>query len=247
MLVFFGTALPLLYWAGASNFVLIAIIVPIMIAAGALLGTISFLLAIAAGGMLLFKFRKNYFAIATVFGLAIIIGLSVQLAYEHMPMYQQKRISTFLNPESDLLGAGYNVVQSKIAIGSGGFFGKGYLHGTQTQLNYIPEQWTDFIFCVPGEEFGFLGSSILIALYLSLLIHGLHVAGMVRNRFGSLAIIGLLGIFTVHICENVGMSMGLMPVIGIPLPFLSYGGSSLVAAMIMGGLMMNFYAHRKEY
>jgi rod shape determining protein RodA len=247
MLVFFGTALPLLYWAGASNFVLIAIIVPIMIAAGALLGTISFLLAIAAGGVLLFKFRKNYFAIATVFGLAIIIGLSVQLVYEHMPVYQQKRISTFLNPESDLLGAGYNVVQSKIAIGSGGFFGKGYLHGTQTQLNYIPEQWTDFIFCVPGEEFGFFGSSILIALYLSLLIHGLHVAGMVRNRFGSLAIIGLLGIFTVHICENVGMSMGLMPVIGIPLPFLSYGGSSLVAAMIIGGLMMNFYAHRKEY
>ncbi len=247
MLVFFGTALPLLFWAGASNFVLIAIMVPILIAAAALLGTVSFILAIAAGGVLLFRFRKNYFAIAAVFGLAIIIGLSVQLVYEHMPMYQQKRISTFLNPEADLLGAGYNVVQSKIAIGSGGFFGKGYLHGTQTQLNYIPEQWTDFIFCVPGEEFGFLGSSILIALYLSLILHGLHVAGTIRNRFGSLAMIGLLGIFTIHICENVGMSMGLMPVIGIPLPFLSYGGSSLVAAMMMGGLMMNFYAHRKEY
>lgn len=247
MLVFFGTALPLLFWAGASNFVLIAIMVPILIAAAALLGTVSFILAIAAGGVLLFRFRKNYFAIAAVFGLAIIIGLSVQLVYEHMPMYQQKRISTFLNPEADLLGAGYNVVQSKIAIGSGGFFGKGYLHGTQTQLNYIPEQWTDFIFCVPGEEFGFLGSSILIALYLSLILHGLHVAGTIRNRFGSLAMIGLLGIFTIHICENVGMSMGLMPVIGIPLPFLSYGGSSLVATMMMGGLMMNFYAHRKEY
>jgi rod shape determining protein RodA len=246
-LVFFGTLLPLLYWAGAENFVLISIVVPIVIAVGALLGTIPFLLAVIAGGAVLFKFRKNYFSMAIVFGVAIIVGLSVQMVFEHLPVYQQKRITTFLNPESDLLGAGYNVVQSKIAIGSGGFLGKGYMHGTQTQLNYIPEQWTDFIFCVPGEEFGFLGSSILIVLYLSLLLHGLHTASVTGNRFGSLAMVGLLGIFTVHICENIGMSMGLMPVIGIPLPFMSYGGSSLVAAMMMGGLIMNFYAHRKEH
>ena len=157
MLVFFGTALPLLFWAGASNFVLIAIMVPILIAAAALLGTVSFILAIAAGGVLLFRFRKNYFAIAAVFGLAIIIGLSVQLVYEHMPMYQQKRISTFLNPEADLLGAGYNVVQSKIAIGSGGFFGKGYLHGTQTQLNYIPGAVDRFYFLRPRRRIRFSG------------------------------------------------------------------------------------------
>jgi len=164
-----------------------------------------------------------------------------------MHVYQQKRISVFLNPEADPLGAGYNVVQSKIAIGSGGFFGKGFLKGTQTQLNYIPEQWTDFIFCVTGEEFGFLGASIVLGLFAALLLHALRVASISKNRFASLAAIGIMGIFGTHTIMNTGMSMGLMPVVGLPLPFLSYGGSALVANMMMIGLLMNFYANRKEY
>jgi rod shape determining protein RodA len=181
------------------------------------------------------------------FGITLAIGLSVQIVYERMPLYQQKRISTFLNPEADLLGAGYNVVQSKIAIGSGGFLGKGYLKGTQTQLNYIPEQWTDFIFCVPGEEFGFVGASVVLLLFAGLLTHGIRIAGISKNKFGSLAAIGLVAIFAFHTIVNIGMSMGLMPVVGIPLPFLSYGGSALIANMMMVGLIMNFYAHRKQY
>jgi rod shape determining protein RodA len=246
-IVFSAAFIPLLYWAGASNFILVAILVPIIVAVGALLGTAQFLIAAALGAALLYFFRENRFAAIVAFGITLAIGLSVQIVYERMPLYQQKRISTFLNPEADLLGAGYNVVQSKIAIGSGGFLGKGYLKGTQTQLNYIPEQWTDFIFCVPGEEFGFVGASVVLLLFAGLLTHGIRIAGISKNKFGSLAAIGLVAIFAFHTIVNIGMSMGLMPVVGIPLPFLSYGGSALVANMMMVGLIMNFYAHRKQY
>ncbi len=246
-IVFFAMLLPLLYWAGASNFILIAILVPILVALGALFGTTQFLIAVALGATLLYIFRESKFAAVVAFGITLAVGLSVQVMYERMPVYQQKRISTFLNPEADPLGAGYNVVQSKIAIGSGGLLGKGFLKGTQTQLNYIPEQWTDFIFCVPGEEFGFLGASLVLGLFVALLLHGLRVASISKNRFGSMAAVGITGILATHTIINIGMSMGLMPVIGIPLPFLSYGGSALVANMIMVGLLMNFYANRKEY
>ena len=164
-----------------------------------------------------------------------------------MHVYQQKRITTFLNPEADPLGAGYNIVQSKIAIGSGGFVGKGFLKGTQTQLNYIPEQWTDFIFCVQGEEFGFLGASFVLSLFAALSLHGLRIATISKNKFGSLSAIGMTGILTTHTVINTGMAMGMMPVVGLPLPFMSYGGSALIANMTMVGLLMNFYANRKEY
>jgi rod shape determining protein RodA len=245
--VFFLMLLPVLYWAGASNFVLAAILAPIIAAAGALFGTLVFLVSLVVSGALLYATRQNRFAVAVAFALTLAIGLSVQAVYERLPAYQQKRISTYMNPASDQKGAGYNVYQSKVAIGSGGFFGKGYLQGTQTQLNFIPEQWTDFIFCVLGEEFGFVGASIVISLFTGLLLHGVSVAGMSKNKFASAASIGITGIFGVHVLINVGMSMGLLPVIGIPLPFLSYGGSALVANMTMVGLLMNFYSNRKEH
>lgn len=245
--VFFAMLLPVLYWAGASNFVLAAIIAPIIVAAGALFGTFPFLCTLAIAGALLYLTRENRFALAVAFSLTLAVGLSVQAVYERMPAYQQKRISTFLNPGADPRGAGYNVMQSKVAIGSGGFFGKGYLQGTQTQLNFIPEQWTDFIFCVPGEEFGFIGASCVLILFAALLLHGIGVAGMSKNKFASAAAIGITGIFSTHMLINVGMAMGILPVIGIPLPFLSYGGSALVANMAMVGLLMNFYANRKEH
>lgn len=245
--VFFVMLLPVLFWAGASNFVLAAILAPLIAAAGVLFGTLVFLVALLVSGSMLYFSRQNRFAAAVAFGLTLAVGLSVQAVYERLPAYQQKRISTFLNPGSDQKGAGYNVYQSKVAIGSGGFFGKGYLQGTQTQLNFIPEQWTDFIFCVPGEEFGFVGASIVIGLFTGLLLHGVRVAGLSKNKFASAASIGITGIFGVHVLINIGMSMGLLPVIGIPLPFLSYGGSALVANMAMVGLLMNFYANRKEH
>jgi rod shape determining protein RodA len=245
--VFFLMLLPVLYWAGASNFVLAAILAPIIAAAGALFGTLVFLLSLTISGALLYTTRQNRFAVAVAFALTLAVGLSVQAVYERLPAYQQKRISTFLNPGSEQKGAGYNVFQSKVAIGSGGFFGKGYLQGTQTQLNFIPEQWTDFIFCVPGEEFGFVGASVVIGLFTALLLHAVNVAGLSKNKLASAASIGIVGVFGVHVLINIGMSMGVLPVIGIPLPFLSYGGSALVANMSMIGLLMNFYSNRKEH
>jgi len=246
-IVFFAVLLPVLYWAGATNFILIAILVPILVAFGALFGTAQFLIAAGIGAALLYYFRENRFAVAVAFGIALAVGLSVQIVYDRLPAYQQKRIATFLNPETDPLGAGYNVVQSKIAIGSGGLAGKGYLRGTQTQLNYIPEQWTDFIFCVPGEEFGFIGATLVLGLFAALVFHGINIATLSKNKFGSIGAIGVTAVLATHVAVNVGMSMGLMPVIGIPLPFLSYGGSALVATMVMAGLLMNFYANRKEH
>jgi len=245
--VFFLLLLPVLYWAGADNFILSVVLSPVVVAAGALLGTVYFLIAVAVSALTLYGTKKNLLTAAVAFGLALVIGLSMQVVLDRMPAYQQKRIMAFLNPSVDPQGAGYNVLQSKVAIGSGGFVGKGYLRGTQTQLSFIPEQWTDFIFSVPGEEFGFVGASVVLALFLALLLHALKIASVAKNRFASIATIGVAGVLATHVAINVGMAMGLMPVIGIPLPFLSYGGSALLASMIMAGLLMNFYANRKEY
>lgn len=246
-IIFFAMLLPILYWAGASYFVLTAILVPILVAAGALFGITQFLIAAAIGAALLYVTSKNRFAAAVAFGITLALGLSVQIAFDHLEPYQQRRIVTFLSPNTDPTGAGYNVLQAKTAIGSGGFWGKGYLHGTQTQLKYIPEQWTDFIFCVTGEEFGFVGGTMVLLLFTFLLLHGLHIAGISKNKFGSIAAVGLISILAIHLTINMGMDMGLMPVIGIPLPFMSYGGSALISNMAILGLLMNFFAHRKEY
>ncbi|MBI2620189.1 MAG: rod shape-determining protein RodA [Ignavibacteriales bacterium] len=245
--VFLAVILPVLYWVGADHFSLAAILSPLLVAAGALFGTSFFVASVIVSAVLLYVSRKNRFIAAMAFAVTLAVGLSVQFVFERMPSYQQKRIMTFLNPEADPLGSGYNVLQAKVAIGSGGMFGKGYLKGTQTQLNFIPEQWTDFIFCVPGEEFGFLGASIVLVLFGALLLRGLTVGSASKNKFASIAAVGITSVFATHLLINVGMSMGLMPVIGIPLPFLSYGGSALLANMVMSGLLMNFWANRKEY
>ncbi|HWP82387.1 MAG TPA: rod shape-determining protein RodA [Bacteroidota bacterium] len=245
--VFFGMLLPVLYWAGVSNFLLSVILAPVIVGAGALFGTTVFLISLVVAGTMLYVTRENRFAAAVVFGLTLMVGVSVQTVYERMPAYQQKRIMTFIDPEADPLGAGYNVLQSKVAIGSGGMFGKGYLRGSQTQLNFIPEQWTDFIFCVPGEEFGLVGASLVLILFTALFLRGFAIASLAKNKFGSITAIGITAVLAVHTFINIGMSMGLMPVIGIPLPYLSYGGSALLANMTMAGLLMNVYANRKEY
>jgi rod shape determining protein RodA len=246
-LTFIAMFVPVLFWAGASNFLIVAVIAPALVALSAIIGTTTFLIVLALVGGALYFFREDRFVSALIFGVNAMIGIFVQVAYEKLPLYQQKRIATFLDPNNDPLGAGYNVIQAKVAIGSGGFFGKGYLQGTQTQLNFIPKQWTDFIFCVPGEEFGFLGAAIVLALFAILLVHGVRIGYTAKNRFGSTIAIGISALFAVHVFVNIGMSVGLMPVMGIPLPFLSYGGSSLCSYMIMVGLMMNVYANRKEY
>jgi rod shape determining protein RodA len=245
--IFVGMFLPVLFWGGATPFTLTAIIAPGVVAIAALFGTTPFLFSILIVGAILYITKENRIVAAAVFSFTVLVGISVQFIYGGLKPYQQKRIDTFLDPGADPLGAGYNVLQSKVAIGSGGLFGKGYLQGTQTQLNFIPEQWTDFIFCVPGEEFGFLGAASVLLLFLVLLSRGVWLASSVKNAFGSYLAIGITAIFATHVVINIGMSVGLLPVIGVPLPFLSYGGSALLSNMIMVGLLLNLYAHRKEY
>jgi len=153
--------------------------------------------------------------------------------------YQRARIRTLLNPESDPLGAGYHIIQSKIAIGSGGVFGKGWLNGTQSQLDFIPERSTDFIFSVLGEEFGFLGILLLITLYLMIISRGLYIAGKSTESFGRLLAGALSLTFFVYLFVNTGMVTGLLPVVGVPLPLISYGGTSLVTLLIGFGMIMS--------
>jgi rod shape determining protein RodA len=246
-LVFVILILPMLYWAGLSNFVLFSIIAPVLCAVGAFLGSWTFIAAVLIVVFVLLMFKRNILISTIVFCICISAGFSVNLVYDRLQPYQQKRIAAMFNAESDPLGSGYNVIQSKIAIGSGGLTGKGFLHGTQTQLKYIPEQWTDFIFCMVGEEFGFIGSVIVVLLFMILIWQTIHIAYVCKNQFLSLCCIGFATIFSFHILINLGMIMGIMPVIGIPLPFLSYGVSFLISNLIMLGIILNAYRNRKEY
>ncbi|MBS4027969.1 MAG: rod shape-determining protein RodA, partial [Ignavibacteriales bacterium] len=246
-LTYCGMFLPMIAWGGASPFLILFCVVSVLVSVATLFGTTSFIIALTIAAIAFYIFRTDLFRSILSFGLVAMLGMTVQQLIGRLQPYQQKRLTMFLNPESDALGAGYNVIQSKVAIGSGGLFGKGFLLGTQTQFNFIPEQWTDFIFCVPGEEFGFVGSALVLVLFLSLLLWMLRLATLTKNRFASLVVIGIASILFVHITINIGMAMGLFPVIGVPLPFLSYGGSALLANSVMVGLVMNIYAHRKEY
>ncbi|HNQ35299.1 MAG TPA: rod shape-determining protein RodA [bacterium] len=153
--------------------------------------------------------------------------------------YQKQRILVFLNPSADPLGAGYNILQSRIAIGSGGIFGKGFLKGTQTHLAFLPEHHTDFIFSVLAEEWGLLGSTVLLALYLLFLIEIIRIASYTRDRAGTSVAVGIMAMFATQVFINIAMTMGFLPVVGIPLPFLSYGGSSLIASLSAVGILLN--------
>lgn len=246
-LVFFAFLLPILYWGGLPNFLLFVIVTPIFLAVSSFLGTYFFIGVLVISLIILFFFRKNLLISTLVVILFVVAGTSVNLFYKKLQPYQQKRITAVFNPESDALGSGYNVIQSKIAIGSGGMWGKGFLQGTQTQLKYIPEQWTDFIFCMVGEEFGFAGSIVVVFLFFILIILAIGTAYQCKNKFLSLCTIGFASIFMYHAFFNIGMTCGIMPVIGIPLPFMSYGISFLLSNFIMIGIFLNAYRNRKGY
>ncbi|MGL9769227.1 MAG: peptidoglycan glycosyltransferase MrdB [Sodalis sp. (in: enterobacteria)] len=159
--------------------------------------------------------------------------------------YQRDRVIMFLKPETDPLGAGYHIIQSKIAIGSGGLSGKGWLHGTQSQLEFLPERHTDFIFAVLSEELGFIGVLVLLALYLGIIIRGLVIAAQAQNTFGRVMVGGLMLILFMYVFVNIGMVSGILPVVGIPLPLVSYGGSALIVLMAEFGIVMSIHTHRK--
>lgn len=246
-LVFLSMILPVLFWVGLSPYVLFIIITPVIAVLGAFFGINYLIGAIVIIGIIMLMFKKNAFVAAVIIVLNIAIGYSFDTLYHKLEPYQQKRIMAVFDPATDPLGSGYNVIQSKVAIGSGGLLGKGFLQGTQTQLKFIPEQWTDFIFCMIGEEFGFVGSIIILTLYMIIIFQLVNNAYLTKNRFLSVACIGFASIVLFHLVINVGMTIGIMPVIGIPLPMMSYGLSSLLSFLVMMGIAMSAYRYRNQY
>lgn len=192
---------------------------------------------------LMFTAKLSYKYIIPVMAAGIV---SLPFVYKYgLSEYQQKRILVFLNPDLDPLNRGYNVIQSKIAVGSGQLWGKGYLEGTQNQMGYLPTKYTDFIFSVISEEFGFIGSMLVVVLLFALIWRCFTIARRADNAYGRYICVGVGAMFLFHVFENVGMCIGLMPVTGIPLPFISYGGTSLVTNMAAIGLVMSVAYHNK--
>jgi len=174
----------------------------------------------------------------------LVTGGAVPVAWRFLKDYQKARIASFLNPESDPLGAGYHSLQSKIAIGSGGLFGKGFLMGSQSHLSFLPERQTDFIFTMLAEEFGLVGGLVLLGLYTLVFVYGFAIAFRSRSHFGRLLALGVTVNFFLYVFINTAMVMGLIPVVGVPLPLISYGGTSMLTVMYGFGLMMCVYVHR---
>jgi rod shape determining protein RodA len=206
------------------------------------------LLIMAAGLITLFLAGLNWKLISafvvsgTIF---ILLGLFTPLLSYLLHGYQLQRIKTFFNPEGDPLGAGYHIIQSKIAIGSGGFYGKGWLNGTQSHLEFLPERSTDFIFAVFSEEFGFIGVMMLLCLYVLIIIRALYLSTQVQGMFGRLVAGSISLTFFVYLFVNMGMVSGILPVVGVPLPLFSYGGTSAVSILAGFGILMATYTHRR--
>lgn len=245
-LVFTVLILPMLHWAGLSPAILFVLIAPILSLLCAF-NYYTFFAAILVISLILFLQRKGMTFFLTNFVINISVGVITPLMWGVLKEYQKNRILTFLGIVQDPRGLGYQVMQSKVTIGSGGFFGKGFLDGTQTHLRFLPEQHTDFIFSVIGEEFGFVGGLLVIALFFYLIYRGLSLASSVKSEFLSLLIFGGTSIFLFQVFVNIGMTTGIMPVTGLPLPFLSYGGSSLLVNLIIIGLILNAGRMRFEY
>jgi rod shape determining protein RodA len=206
------------------------------------LGTALVLLAILTAVLFFGLPKLSDFAIYA-FGVVLVATAAVGTNVVLKP-FQKTRLLVFLNPKLDPLGAGYNLNQSKIAVGSGEWFGRGLYHGTQTQLGFVPQNSTDFIFTVLAEEWGFAGALVLLALYVALLYGGVMTMLVARDRFGFLLAAGLVGMFFFHVLVNIGMTIGIMPITGIPLPFVSYGGSAILTSFASVGVLLNIYSQK---
>lgn len=193
------------------------------------------------GGAVMLGAGVRWWKFAIVLGLVAVIA---PFAYHHLHGYQKERILTFLHPGRDPLGAGYNIIQSKIALGSGGMWGQGFLHGSQNQLNFLPEKQTDFVFTIVAEEFGFAGSIVLIGILFSMIGMATYTALRCRHQFGRLVALGISVNLFLYCFVNLAMVMGLIPVGGVPLPLVSYGGSALTAVMLGFGVLMSVHVHR---
>lgn len=209
------------------------------------LGTTILLFFIFVSLSLIKGINRKFIALALVIAIISVPFLG-QILWDRLKDYQKSRITAFISPEEDVAGAGYHINQSKITIGSGGLFGKGYLKGTQGPLRFLPEKHTDFIFAVYAEEWGFIGSVFLIGLYLLLLLRGLDTALKAKDEFGRLVAAGITSMFFIYLTVNVGMTMGILPVVGVPLPFVSYGGTALLSNFIAAGILISIRTRRYE-
>ncbi|MDD3643705.1 MAG: rod shape-determining protein RodA [Candidatus Krumholzibacteria bacterium] len=255
-LVFPALLLPILYWRGLDEGVMILFLTPV---ASAFLtvfsqsvlgeGKYPYPLLILFVAILAIAYRRRARLLQSIMLVAtnLAVMLVIPTLIDRLKPYQQQRIFAFLRPESDILGSGWQVYQSKVAIGSGGFSGKGFLHGTQKLLAFLPERHSDFVFSVLSEEAGYLGALGVMMLFLVIIVRGLYLATKVKSRFASLAVIGICSYFAFHLLVNVGMTIGLAPVTGIPLPLISYGGSSMLVSCFLIGVLLNFSASFYEY
>ena len=246
-LVFCAITLGMLYWSGLPTAILFILLSPLMSVGLSLIGWplwAAYLIGVAIWLWRIFKpslpWKIGIFTLnaAAAFAMPLLWGL--------LKPYQRQRLVVFMNPEADPLGSGYHIIQSKVAIGSGGLAGKGYLEGTQTQLHFIPEQHTDFVFSVVGEEFGFIGGVFLIAIFLFVVWRGVSIAHRAKDDYGSLMAIGIVSMFLFHFFVNLGMTIGIMPVTGIPLPFISAGGTSLLTNAAAIGLLLAVSIRRRK-
>jgi len=245
-LVYGSIFLPMVYWAGLANLHLLAIITPVINAVCAFAGWIPWLvfLLILVGVLFLMRPPLRWTVVIAVINL--VVGIVTPAIWDRLEPFQQRRIETFFSPEKDPLGAGYQIIQSQVAIGSGGLWGKGFLEGSQTRLAYLPETHTDFIFAVLGEEFGFLGAIVIVALYVLLIWRIFRMALVANNNFASFVCIGVGSMFAFHGIINIGMTIGLAPVTGLPLLLVSYGGSSLLTNGLAIGMVLGFGVRRFE-
>jgi rod shape determining protein RodA len=245
----FLTLIPvMLFWSGLPYGVSLFIISPaIIIYLTVIEWYYGVIAAVILTAIIFFIQRRVWLSIASlVTGLLTTAGVHLALTQLLQP-HQIARIAAFTNPAYDPTGAGWNVIQAKTAIGSGGLTGKGFLEGTQTQLKFLPEQWTDFIFCVIGEEFGFVGAFIVIGAFLFLFIRLLNMAGSHKHPFAQLVTVSVTSVFFVHFFINVGSASALLPVIGLPLPFVSYGGSAFITNTLMLAICLNMDFYKREF
>ena len=251
-IIYFFIVYVVLYWSGLRLiylFLLISPIISLFLALVSLLGELRFPLwgfFFILLGILIF-YNRIFLMDAVVIMLAnLFTGVLTSSLWNSLKPYQQNRIAVFFQPERDPQGSGWQIIQSKVAIGSGGLFGKGFLQGTQKKLEFLPAQHTDFIFPLVGEEFGFLGVAVVLALFFFLLYHIIELARISISNFSSLTAFGIAGFLLGHIIVNVGMTVGLMPITGLPLPLFSYGGSFLLTCYIGVGILQRIHIERSS-
>ncbi|MBC7880142.1 MAG: rod shape-determining protein RodA [Anaerolineae bacterium] len=246
-LVFGAICLGMLYWGGARLSWLVLLVSPLVAAILFALWIPAWICWVVAMGYLAYRaFERNWFAPLSVLILNLISGGLGQGLWHILKPYQQQRLVVFLDPSNDPLGSGYHIIQSEIAIGAGGVLGRGFFQGTQTQLNFIPEQHTDFIFSALGEEWGFFGALILLGLFFCLLYRLLVIARNAPDDFGSLLAVGVFTMLLFQTVVNIGMTIGLAPVTGIPLPFITFGRSFLITCFFALGLVESVAAHSSK-